>query len=156
MADAPQSSAWLTRIAVLAFGGVTALLLLPGYMDRWTTDPPQDAQFYVRQAFEDRLRVYDEEGRFGRIPGDAAFGRVTSFFCEGSSEARREFGWRGAKELIFDCPAQFEGSDGRGYVWVFRLIKQDPASDVSPEGYGRMHTPEEEAYQILQQNDLYP
>lgn len=90
----------------------------------------------MAQAFERRTRVYDETGHFGRLPADAVFGAVTSFDCAASSAARREFGWRGAREVLFDCPATFTDTAGRAYASVFRLIPDDDfAGDPSPEGY---------------------
>jgi|GEM_PF-2078789 len=140
----------LTRIAVVAFAVVTAALLLPGYLTSWQAVPPVDAEFYVAQAFERRMRVFDPAGKFGRLPADAVYGEVISFDCARSTSARREFGWRGAREVLFDCPAEFADAQGRAYAWVFRLIPDtDVAAEPSPEGYRTLHIDAGEARIIL-------
>ncbi|MEQ8895800.1 MAG: hypothetical protein RID23_01825 [Roseovarius sp.] len=146
----------LTRGAVVAFAVVTALLLVPGYFERASAMPPEDGGFYVGQAFERRSRVFHEDGHFGRIAAGVEFGRVTAFSCAGSAEARREFGWRGAREVMFDCPATFEDGEGRGYAWTFRLVPEDdPLKDPSPEGYRTMHIPPEAAREIVVEGGLF-
>ncbi|MEM7733915.1 MAG: hypothetical protein AAF280_14200 [Pseudomonadota bacterium] len=154
MADPSKSSNRVTGIAVGAFVVVTAVLLLPGYIARWSAEPPDAAEYQVRYAIETKTRVFDGEGRFGRIPGDVGFGKITAFSCEPSREARREFGWRGARELIFDCPSTFEDASGGTYAWVFRLIPDEDAP--SPDGYRTMHIPAEEARIILEENGMFP
>lgn len=144
-----------TRVAVSAFAITTLILLLPGYLSSWQAEPPRDAAFYISQAFERRSRVFDSEGSFGRLPADAAFGAVTTFSCERSAAARLEFGWRGARELLYDCPAAFKDEQGRTYTWVFRLISDDdPAAASSPEGYRTMHIDVIEARLLLEQEKL--
>lgn len=150
MSEPRSSGKTLTTVAVVAFVIVTTLLILPGYLAKWSAKPPEDAVFYATQAVERRTRVFHEDGSFGRIPAGASFGRVVSFECGPSSEARREFGWRGAREVLFDCPILFEDSEGREYAWMFRLIPdEDPAADPSPEGYRTMHIDAAEARAIL-------
>lgn len=150
MSESRSSGKTLTSVAVVAFVIVTTLLLLPGYLAKWSATPPEDAKFYATQAVERRARVFHADGSFGRIPAGASFGRVVSFDCEASGAARREFGWRGAREVLFDCPVVFEDSEGRGYAWVFRLIPdEDTTADPSPEGYRTMHIDAAEARAIL-------
>lgn len=157
MAEKKPFPKTLTRIAVIAFAVVTAVLLLPGYLTSWQAVPPVDAEFYVAQAFERHTRVFDEAGKFGRLPSDADYGAVTSFTCSRSSAARREFGWRGAREVLFDCPAAFTDAAGQTYAWVFRLIPDtDIAAGPSPEGYRTQHIDAEEAGAILRDLRLMP
>ena len=87
MADKPGTMGGLTKVAVVAFAVVTALMLVPGYLERASAKPPEDGAFYVRQAVERRVRVFHEGGRFGRMPAGVTFGRVTAFSCEGSAAA---------------------------------------------------------------------
>jgi len=145
----------MTRILVGAFAVTTLILLVPGYLTSWQAKPPRDADFYIGQAFERRTRVFDEDGRFGRLPADAAFGAVTAFSCTRSTAARLEFGWRGARELLFDCPAAFNDRNGRAYVWLFRLIADDDvAADPSPEGYRTLHIDVIDARMLLERSGL--
>ena len=147
----------MTGIAVAAVSVVTAALLVPGYVGRLTAKTPEDAEFYVRQAFEWRARVFDETGRFARLPAGTAFGAVLVFSCATSRAARRDYGWRGAREVLFDCPVQFEDSEGRTYTWVFRLIPEDDIlNKPSPEGYRTMHIPAEAARLLLTEQGLLP
>lgn len=146
---------WLTRLAVAAFAVTTLVLLLPGYLASWQAEPPEDAGFYVAQAFERRTRVFDQEGSFGRLPAEARYGAVTSFACARSASARREFSWRGAREVLFDCPAVFTDAEGRPYRWVFRLIPDDDAlSEPSPEGYRTLHIDAGDARDLLEREGL--
>lgn len=157
MVDKPGAMGGLTKVAVVAFAVVTALMLVPGYLERASAKPPEEAEFYVRQAFERRARVFHGDGSFGRLPSGAVFGAVTAFSCHGSAAARREFGWRGAREVMFDCPAAFEDAAGNGYAWVFRLIPdEDALNEPSPEGYRTMHIPAEDAREILTEGGLFP
>lgn len=157
MSKPRSSGTTLTTVAVAGFVIVTALLLIPGYFEKWSAKPPEDAVFYASQAVERRTRVFHADGTFGRIPAGVGFGRVLSFECGTSREARREFGWRGAREILFDCPIQFEDMGGQAYTWVFRLIPDtDPAADPSPEGYRPMHIDAEEARDILTARGLMP
>ena len=157
MAGKPGAMGGLTRVAVVAFVLVMALMLLPGYLERWSAEPPAEAAFYVRQAVDRKARVFHGDGSFGRMPSEVRFGRVTAFSCEGSDAARREYGWRGAREVMFDCPATFEDAEGNAYAWVFRLIPEDdPINEPSPEGYRTMHIPAEEAREILTEGGLIP
>lgn len=157
MADRPWATGGLTRVAVVAFVIVTALMLVPGYLERARAKTPEDAEFYVRWAVDRRARVFHGDGSFGRMPAGVTFGRVTSFSCESSAAATREYGWRGAREVMFDCPATFEDGEGNGYGWVFRLIpEEDRLKAPSPEGYRTMHIPAEEAREILTEGGLFP
>ncbi|MGR3313057.1 MAG: hypothetical protein ACU0D2_06795 [Roseovarius indicus] len=157
MADKPNAMGGLTRVAVVAFVIVTAVMLLPGYIERWSAEPPEDAEYYVRGAVDRKARVFHDDGSFGRMPSDVTFGRVTSFSCEGSAAATREYGWRGAREVLFDCPATFEDGEGNGYAWVFRLIPEDdPIREPSPEGYRTMHIPAADARVLLVERGLFP
>lgn len=145
----------VTRFAVAAFAITTLVLLLPGYLTSWQAEPPRDAEFYVSQAFERRQRVFDESGAFGRLPADAAFGDVTMFSCARSAAARLEFGWRGARERLYDCPAVFRDQEGRAYTWVFRLIAdEDAAAAAAPEGYRTLHIDAIDARVLLEQKKL--
>jgi len=145
----------MTRFVVAAFALTTAVLLLPGYFQSWQAATPRDAEFYVKEAFERNTRVIYGDGSFNRLPREADFGAVTSFSCSRSSAARREFGWRGARELLFDCPAAFTDQEGRTYTWVFRLIGADDTQrGVSPEGYGTIHIDVIDALDILEQENL--
>jgi len=145
----------LTRLAVAAFAITTLVLFLPGYLASWLATPPADAEFYVAQAFERRTRVFDGQGKFGRLPADADFGSVTSFSCARASSGRREFGWRGAREVIFECPAVFTDTQGRSYQWVFRLIAEhDVISDPSPEGYRTLGIDAGDARALLERQKL--
>ncbi|MEQ9261008.1 MAG: hypothetical protein RIG84_18125 [Roseovarius sp.] len=147
----------LTGVAVAAFAGVTALLLLPGYFKSWEAEPPGDAAFYVQRAFETRQRVFHEDGHFGRIEAGAAFGEVTRFDCARSAAARREFGWRGAREVLFDCVSVFSDGSGKSYAWVFRLAPDDdPLNQPSPEGYRAIHIDIDDVIDILEAEGLWP
>lgn len=157
MAANTRFHTWLTRLAVGAFALTTLVLLLPGHLASWQAVPPADAAFHVAQAFERRTRVFDEDGRFGRLPAGAAFGAVAAFSCARSPAARRTVSWRGAREVLFDCPAAFSDADGRSYVWVFRLIPDDDAAaGPSPEGYRTLHIDAGAARDLLEQAGMFP
>ena len=155
MAGGKGLSKGMTRFVVGAFAVTTLVLLLPGYLSSWQAEPPREAAFFVKQAFERRARVFDADGTFGRLPAEAAFGTVTAFSCARSSAARLEFGWRGAREVLFDCPAAFQDQNGRAYTWVFRLIADDTeAAGLSPDGYRILHIDVIDARVLLERSGL--
>lgn len=157
MSETTPGRSLLTRISVVAFVLVTLVLLLPGYLKRWQTPVPQDAGFYTAQAFEQRTRVFHGDGHFGRLAASLRLGEVVTFECISSASARREFGWRGAREVVYDCPAVFRDTNGAEYAWVFRLIPDDdPLAGPSPEGYRTLHIDAGAARDILEARGLFP
>ncbi|MGI3171502.1 hypothetical protein ACRARG_20305 [Pseudooceanicola sp. C21-150M6] len=154
--DARARKIWSSAL-VAALACVTAALLLPGYLTRAAAVPPTEGSYFVRRAFDIHTRVYDAAGTFGRLSSTAQYGAVTSFDCAPSAVARREFGWRGAREVIFDCPATFTDSEGRSYAWVFRVLPADDTDEnVSPDGYRTMGIDAAEAHGILAARGLLP
>ncbi|AHB86018.1 hypothetical protein KQ247_15490 [Ruegeria pomeroyi] len=157
MSDTSPGHRLLTRISVAAFALVTLALLLPGHLKRWQAPVPRDGAFYTTQAFERRTRVFHGDGHFGRLAAGLRLGEVVSFECISSAAARREFGWRGAREVIFDCPTVFRDTGGAEYTWVFRLIpNDDPLTNPAPEGYGTFHIDAGEARAILEAQGMFP
>jgi hypothetical protein len=147
----------ITSLALVGFAVTTFILVAPGYFTSISATPPADGAFQVAKAFEVRARVFHEDGYFGRMDTEARFGGVIAFSCAGSSEARREFGWRGAREVMFDCPARFNDDLGREYAWVFRLVPaNEDTVDASADGYRAIHIPAEDARALLTRAGLFP
>lgn len=132
MAKAPRSRSVLTTIAVSAFVIVTAALLLPGYLKNATTPAPAAYEHYLTEFIEDRQRVFGVGVSFGRLPAGTQLGEMERFECARSADARREFSWRGARELLFDCAVVFTDTENRRWASVIRLAHD---GETPPEGY---------------------
>ncbi len=125
----------IARIASAALVLVTAALLLPGYVAQWRAAEPVDAGFYVTDLIERRARVFDATGRFDLIPAGVTLQEVEYFTCARSSSGPREFGWRGARPVIWDCPVVFVTDAGRFFYAVRLEPSDDPIAKLSDEGY---------------------
>lgn len=123
----------LRNIAVAAFVIVTAALILPAYLKNATTPTPTDHKSYVVGLIETRGRVFGLGGTFGRLPADTELQEIERFECLRAQDAQREFGWRGAYELLFDCAVVFRDTKTRRWATVIRLIYD---GETPPEGYG--------------------
>lgn len=131
MKDA-RSNKVLTTIAVLAFAIATAALLLPGHYKNATTPRPTAYEHYLTEFIERRQRVFGVDGSFGRLPAATQLGEMERFECARSADARREFSWRGARELVFDCAVVFTDTQNRRWASVIRLAHD---GQTAPEGY---------------------
>ena len=140
----------LTKIATVGFVVVTTALLLPGYITSWRAMAPVEAEFYTAQLITSRARVFDASGDFGRLPTDQSLLSIEHFTCARSTSARREFEWRGARAIVWDCPVVFTTDAGQ-YTYVLRLVPDDdPIAPVSTEGYRTTGIDVEEAWDILE------
>ncbi|MEM8743053.1 MAG: hypothetical protein AAGF14_00285 [Pseudomonadota bacterium] len=122
----------LTTVAVAAFCVVTAALLLPGYYKNATTPEPTAYVHYLTEFIERRQRVFGVNRPFGRLPANTQLGEMERFECARSADARREFSWRGARELLFDCAVVFTDTENRRWASVIRLAHD---GKTPPEGY---------------------
>ncbi|MEM9107987.1 MAG: hypothetical protein AAGC96_20280 [Pseudomonadota bacterium] len=132
MKNASGSSRILTTVAVLAFGIVTAALLLPGYYKNAATPPPTAYQHYLNEFIESRQRAFGVNVPFGRLPAETRLGELERFDCTRSADARREFSWRGAREMLFDCAVVFTDTKNQRWASVIRLHHD---GETPPEGY---------------------
>ncbi|MEX0338338.1 MAG: hypothetical protein AB3N11_04785 [Arenibacterium sp.] len=140
----------LTKFATIAFVLTTSALLLPGYIKAWRAVSPVEAEFYVTQLITSRARVFDASGKFARLPADQNLLSIEHFSCARSTSARREFQWRGARAIIWDCPVVFTTEAGQ-YTYVLRLVPDDdPIAKVSSEGYRTTGIDVEAAWDILE------
>jgi hypothetical protein len=125
----------ITNLATIAFVLTTSALLLPGYIKQWRAPEPVDAAFYVNDLIEQRARVFDATGKFDRIPAGVTLQEVEFFACARSASGPREFGWRGARPVIWDCPVVFMTDAGRFFYAVRLEPSDDPIAKLSDEGY---------------------
>lgn len=132
MKDASRFNRILTTVAVSAFVVVTAALLLPGYFKNATTPQPAAYSHYLTEFIEGRQRVFGVNGSFGRLPAATQLGEIETFECDRSADARREFGWRGARELVYDCAVVFTDTQNQRWASVIRLSHD---GETPPEGY---------------------
>ncbi|MEX0282409.1 MAG: hypothetical protein AB3N13_14595 [Arenibacterium sp.] len=140
----------LATFATIAFVLTTSALLLPGYIASWRAAAPVEAEFYVTQLITTRTRVFDASGKFARLPADQSLLSIEHFTCARSTSARREFEWRGARAIVWDCPVVFTTEAGQ-YTYVLRLVPDDdPIAEVSTEGYRTTGIDVEEAWDILE------
>ncbi|GAB5468978.1 MAG: hypothetical protein Kilf2KO_20080 [Rhodospirillales bacterium] len=105
---------------------------MPGYYKDATTPPPTAYEHYLNQFIESRQRVFGVDVPFGRLPAATQLGEMERFACARSADARREFSWRGARELLFDCAVVFADTEGRRWATVIRLSHD---GETPPEGY---------------------
>lgn len=153
MANASRSNKALTTIAVVLFGLVTAALLLPGYYKNATTAPPSAYEHYLTEFIESHQRVFGVNVPFGRLPAETQLGQVETFECARSADARREFEWRGARELLFDCAVVFTDTENQRWASVIQL-RHD--GETPPEGYSWNSGAHIDKYDILFDLGLVP
>ncbi|MEQ9444029.1 MAG: hypothetical protein RJS98_00570 [Rhodospirillaceae bacterium] len=77
-------------------------------------------------------RAFRVDVPFGRLPAGTQLGEMEKFECAKSTDARLQFSWRGARELLFDCAVVFTDTKGQRWTSVIRLSYD---GKTPPEGY---------------------